>query len=341
MAIYLGILLFAFITASIAIVPYIDLLYRLRFLNRAPIHPATPLEDTEFSALSQKDQWKIGTPIGGGVLIIVLVSLLFYLLFPMLIKFGVYITSVFPRRPQLNVIFFTFISFGLVGLYDDLIKVFHLAPRSDWKIKTAFEIIFSLLSAYLIRTTLHVGMVYFPLLGILHLGWLYIPVAGAIIFFFCRAMDITDGMDGLSSGLLIICLMAFWAISVSILDTVLSTFIALWIGSLLAFLYFNIYPARIWLGNAGSLSFGATLAVTGLLLGKISVLFLIGGIFALEAFMHYSQRLSYLLFKRRLFPVTPLHYYLESQGWSEPKIVQRLWLVGIILDFVGLWLATA
>jgi phospho-N-acetylmuramoyl-pentapeptide-transferase len=341
MAIYLGILLFAFITTSIAIVPFIDLLYKLKFFHHEDNLPATPLEKPQFTALGKQNTWKFGTPTGGGILLIILISLLFLLLFPLLIRFGVYITSVFPIRPQLNVIFFTFISFGLLGLYDDLLKVFNLPHRPYWKQKAIFQIFLSLFSAFLIYTNLHVEILYLPFFGVLHLGLWYIPIAGSIIFFFCRALDITDGLDGLASGVLLICLLAFWAISVTALDTVLSTFIALWIGCLIAFLYFNVYPARIWLGNAGSLSFGATLAITGLILGKTFPLLIIGGVLIIEALMHYSQKLSYIFLKRKIFPVAPLHYFLENRGWSEPKIVQRLWLVTIILAFLGLWLATA
>lgn len=341
MAIYLGLLLFSFITSCIAIVPFIDLLYKLHFFHREPIVPATPLEKPEFTEISNKDKWKLGTPTGGGVLLIVIVSLLFSFLFPLLIRFGVYVTSTFPIKDQLNVIFFTFISFGLLGFYDDIVKVFNLSPSPSWRKKAVFEIIFSIISAVMIYSNLHIKMIYFPILGIVQLGIYYIPVAAIIILFFCRAFDITDGLDGLASGILLICLMAFWAISVTALDTVLSTFISLWIGTLIAFLYFNVYPARIWLGNAGSLSFGATLAVTGLILGKTFPLIFIGGIFALEAIMHYGQKLCYYLFHRQLFAVTPLHYFLESKGWPEPKIVQRLWLSTIALVFFGLWLATA
>jgi phospho-N-acetylmuramoyl-pentapeptide-transferase len=341
MAIYLGILIFSFIITCIAIVPFIDLLYKLHFFHREPIIPATPQENAEFAAISTRDKWKLGTPTGGGVLLILMVSLLFLLLFPALIRFGVYITSTFPIKDQLNVVFFTFISFGLLGFYDDIVKVFKLSPNPQWKRKANFEIIFSLLSAVMIYSNLHIQMIYLPFIGVLQLGVFYIPVAAMIILFFCRAFDITDGLDGLASGILMICLLAFWAISVSALDTVLSTFISLWIGGLIAFLYFNVYPARIWLGNAGSLSFGATLAVTGLILGKTFPLLFIGGVFVIEALMHYGQKIFYLLFHRKLFTITPLHYFLESKGWSEPKIVQRLWLATIALAFFGLWLATA
>jgi phospho-N-acetylmuramoyl-pentapeptide-transferase len=128
-------------------------------------------------------------------------------------------------------------------------------------------------------------------------------------------------------------------LSASILDVTLSVFLALWIGSLVSFLYFNVYPARIMLGDVGALAFGATLAVVGLLLGKVVALVIIGFIFVLEA----ASSLLQLLYKRfkgkKLLPAAPLHLTLQSHGWEEPKIVQRAWLVQIMLTLFGVWLA--
>ena len=115
-------------------------------------------------------------------------------------------------------------------------------------------------------------------------------------------------------------------------------FLALWLGAIISFLYFNVYPARIWLGNSGSLSFGATLAVIGILLGKTTALFVIGMIFAVEAFSQIIQVIFVALSKKPIFPVTPVHYWLQSLGWSEPKIVMRVWILTLIAAVFGLWL---
>lgn len=136
-----------------------------------------------------------------------------------------------------------------------------------------------------------------------------------------------------------IALFAFWYLSSSILDTPLSIFIALWLGSLIAFLYFNVYPARIFLGDVGSLAFGATLAVVGLLLGKIIALMIIGGIFMLELISSFIQLSSKQFLNRKFFPVAPLHLWLQHLGWEEPKIVMRAWLASIMMSVFGLWLA--
>ena len=103
--------------------------------------------------------------------------------------------------------------------------------------------------------------------------------------------------------------------------------------------YFNIYPARIILGDVGALSFGATFAVIGLILGKPFTLVIIGGIFVIEAATSLLQLASKRFRHKKLFSVAPLHLYLQYIGWEEPKIVMRLWLAGMMLAVFGLWLA--
>ncbi len=343
MALYLGILIFSFIVTSIAIVPFIDYLYRLRFTRRDERAEVQPGDTVEFRKLHAQHSRKIGTPIGGGVLIIFLVSLLYALLYPLISRLGVYITSAFPVKEELNIIFFTFISFGLLGLYDDLMKMFGYAKTGFFGLRIRHKLIIQILLSTTIASMLYfnlrIHIINVPNIGVLNLGWLYIPLAAFLITTFTNAFDIADGLDGLSCGALLICLLALWALAVASLDTPLSIFIALWIGSLIAFLYFNVYPARIWLGNAGGLAFGATLAVVGLLLGKIVALLIIGGIFIIEGASSLLQIISFKVFKRRLFPLAPIHHLLQIRGWEEPKIVMRAWLAGIMLAIFGLWLA--
>ena len=186
-----------------------------------------------------------------------------------------------------------------------------------------------------------VQIVYVPLVGTtLNLGFWYIPFAAFVIVSFTNAFNITDGLDGLAGGLLMICLIAFGVIAAGNLDTPLSLFIALWLGALIAFLYFNTYPARIWLGDTGALSFGATLATVGLLTGNIVALLVIGGIFVIEIASSAIQILGWKILKRPIFPLAPIHHSFLAKGWEEPKIVMRAWLAGIILAIFGLWLAT-
>ncbi|MEO6508962.1 MAG: phospho-N-acetylmuramoyl-pentapeptide-transferase, partial [Patescibacteria group bacterium] len=118
-----------------------------------------------------------------------------------------------------------------------------------------------------------------------------------------------------------------------------SIFIAVWIGGLVAFLYFNIYPSRIFLGDAGALSFGATFAVIGLILGKTFALPIIGGVFVLEVGSSFIQLMGKRFLKKKLMPVAPLHLFFQMRGWEEPKVVMRMWLFGILFAFFGLMIA--
>lgn len=337
----LGILILSFILTSVAIVPFINLLYSLKFQRknqhtRDAFGVLTPIFD-------KFHKGKTGTPIGGGLLVILVVSVLFALLFPLLSTFGIDITVVYPLRNELNVIFFTFLSFGLLGLYDDIKKFFGFQKQGFFGLRMWHKLVLQLILAFIIACMLYFGLqisiLNIPFLGYINLGWLYIPFSMFVIVAFTNAVNVTDGLDGLAAGVLMICLFGLWFLSASILDTPLSMFIALLIGALIAFLYFNVYPARVMMGDVGALSFGATLAVIGLLLGKVMALGIIGGIFVVEIFSSFVQLFSKKVFKRKVFRVAPLHLWLQQHGWQEPKIVQRAWMTGIILTLVGVWLA--
>ena len=205
--------------------------------------------------------------------------------------------------------------------------------------KFTIQWILALIASLMLYFNLGIDIFYVPFLGTFHLGWLYVPLASTIIVSFTNAVNITDGLDGLAVSVLMVALFAFWFLSASILDTPVSFFLALWLGSLISFLYFNIYPARIWLGDVGALAFGASLAVVGLLLGKIMALVVIGGIFITEILTSLLQLLSKKFTGKKLFPVAPLHLWLQLKGWQEPKIVSRALLASIMLAIFGVWLA--
>jgi len=341
MALYLGLLIFSFLITSLLVVPFINFLYRVRFLRR--VQTTRDFLGMHSKIFDRFHKHKAGTPVGGGLLIIFVVSVLYALVFPFISFFGVFISSYFPIKEELNVLFFTFIGFGLLGLYDDIKKLFGFKYSGFFGLRLRHKFVIQWLLAFTIALLLYknlgINFFYIPFVGIVHLGFWYIPLAAFIIVAFANAFNITDGLDGLSSGLLMICLFAFWILAGQSLDTSLSVFIALWLGALLAFLYFNVYPARIWLGDVGALSFGATLAVVGLLIGKTMALVVIGGLFIFEAGSSLIQMIWKKIFKRKLYTVSPFHLWLQNKGWEEPKIVSRAWLAGIILALFGLWLA--
>ena len=199
------------------------------------------------------------------------------------------------------------------------------------------------LLAFVIATALYymagINNIYISGFGNFVIDFWYIPLAAFIIVSFANAYNISDGLDGLSAGLLLICLFAFLALTSRSLDLTLASFIGIWIGALFAFLYFNIWPARIFLGDAGSFAFGATLAVVGLLTGKILALAIIGGMFVIIVASSLLQILSKKFLKRKILPVSPIHMYFKYVGWEEPKIVTRFWLAQGLFAIFGLWIA--
>jgi phospho-N-acetylmuramoyl-pentapeptide-transferase len=340
-AFYLGILIVSFLITSIAIVPFIDALYRVKFQRKKQI---------TIDALGKRSpifdkfhQHKAGTPVGGGLLTIGVVSFLFALVYVLTVLSGKTVVHVYPIRREISVIFFTFLSFGLLGFYDDLKKFFGFEKTKFFGMRLSQKFLIQWILAFIIAFMLYSGLgiqfLYVPFLGIIRMGWVYVPFAAFTIVSLANAVNITDGLDGLAAGILTICLFGFWILSASILDTPLSIFISLWIGSLIAFLYFNVHPARIFMGDVGALAFGATLAVVGLLLGKVIGLVVIGGLFVVEVLTSALQLLSKKFLHKKLFPVSPFHLYLQNIGWEESKIVMRAWLAGIILTIIGLWIS--
>ncbi len=338
----LGLLMLSFLLTSVLIVPFINFLYSLRF-QRADqktidaFGKRTPIFDKFHGN-------KAGIPVGGGLLVIMVVSILFALALPVLGFLGVDITSNYANiQAEVNILFFTFLSFGLLGLYDDIKKFFSFSDGRFFGLRMQHKLFLQLFLAGIIAALLYfslgISFLYIPFLGTIELGMLYMPFAAFVIVAFANAVNITDGLDGLAAGILMISLFGLWFLSASIIDVPLSVFIALWIGSLVSFLYFNVFPARIFMGDVGSLAFGATLAVIGLLLGKTIALVVIGFIFVAEIASSLFQLLSKRFRKQKLIPAAPLHLFLQQYGWEEPKIVQRAWLLQVMLTLFGVWLA--
>lgn len=340
----LGILIFSFLITSVLVVPFINLLYRLKFLRGK--EGGGGRKASLFDKLHDK---KAGTPTGGGTLLIAVVTILFLIIFPMASYFGVYIKSSYNLQNELLVLFVTFLSFALLGLVDDYAKIFG-KPRPGTfgsfigmsrGVKFGLQWLLAFIVAGLLYYKLGIHILHLPLIDrVFDLGFFYVPFAAFVIVFFTNAFNFTDGLDGLAGGLLMIYLFAYLIIAAGNLDTPLSLFITLWLGAIIAFLYFNTWPARIFLGDAGALSFGSTIAVIGLLMGNIGALIVIGGLFIVEAASSAIQIVGWKVLKRRIFPLAPIHHTFLAMGWEEPKIVMRAWLAAIVLAIFGLWLAT-
>lgn len=330
----LGLTLLSLFFTGVLIVPFIDFLYKIKL--RRQKQNTRDMFDKPTPVFDKYNQWKVGTPFGGGVLIIGVVTVL------SLWSYGIF--SVEANIWEVFVLLFSLIGFGILGFYDDLKKLVENPGKYHFfglrfRHKFIIQWILALIIASILYFKLGYASVFISGFGQLDLGYFYIIMAATAIVSFVNAFNITDGLDGLAPGLLLICLGAFLAISSAQLNSTLGIFIAVLTGSVAAFLYFNIFKARIWLGDVGSMSLGASLAVIGLLSGKILALAVIGGVFIIEVGSSLLQLLSKKYLGRRIFPAAPFHLLLLKKGWEEPKIVMRFWLFGFFFAILGLYIA--
>lgn len=330
---FLGLLLLSFFISAVLFVPFIDFLYKLK-INRTNENKRVDTQNHTTPITAKLLSHKQRKPIGGGGLIIAVTTIL------SLWSFG--LLGIDAKPAELFIILFAMLSFALLGLYDDIRKninhdklgIFWLR----WRHKLIVEVALGLFIGLYFWKILGYDFINIHWFGLVEIGFLFVPLTAFVVVAFANAYNITDGLDGLSSGVLLICLLAFMVLAAQLLHPSLALFLAIWIGSLLAFLYFNVYPARIELGDTGALAFGATLAVVGLLTGRVFALAIIGGVFIIEVLSSFIQMLSKHYGGRKFFTVAPLHLWFMNRGWEEPKVVVRFWLAAILFAIFGLWL---
>lgn len=178
-----------------------------------------------------------------------------------------------------------------------------------------------------------------PLVGNVHVGIFY-PIV--IFFMFLAVLNFVafaDGVDGLAGGLAAIAFAALWVVSVALKYNSLAGFCASFVGALIPFLYFNVNPARIFMGNVGSHVLGAALVTLGVVLHREVAVLVIIAVFLLDGLSSPLQQLSVKLTGKRLFRMAPIHHHFELLGWSEPKVTMRFWLFGIFFAFAGIFIA--
>jgi phospho-N-acetylmuramoyl-pentapeptide-transferase len=276
-------------------------------------------------------QSKAGTPTMGGLLLIAVVVVLFFFL------------RGFPERGVVAVIA-TLLLVGILGAVDDYLNA-RTGEGISARQKMLWLVVVAAIAAFQIQSTYAIKDIAVPFVGSVSIDpWLYIAFAAFAIISAANGVNITDGLDGLAGGTLAFAFIAY--LLVALLNEPqqpnLATLCALVVGSLLGFLWFNVHPAQVIMGDSGSLALGATLAVTALITGQILVLPLIGFIFVIET---GSVVLQVGYFKltggRRIFRMSPLHHHYELSGWDEEKITLRFWIVGIIAGLIGVTLFLA
>lgn len=228
-------------------------------------------------------------------------------------------------------------SFFVIGLIDDLIKIKSKNPKGlSGYIRLFLEIITVLLILNYLGYEQH-SLWKISLLNIklLPLGFLFIPFVIFVVVGGANSVNMSDGLDGLASGLVMMGMSPFLIISLVENELGIALFLMSLIGSLFAFLFFNFHPAKIFMGDAGSLPLGASLALSSFLLNKEILLLISGGIFVFETISVILQVVSYKTRKKRIFLMAPFHHHLELKGFPEWKVVMILYVVGFVLSIIA------
>jgi len=233
---------------------------------------------------------------------------------------------------------------AIVGLLDDIINVRGQGKgvaglRSSFKFMMITAIALAL--GWFFFARLGFDAVHVPFLGDFTLGWLIVPLFAFAVVATSNAVNISDGLDGLAGGLVSVAYGSFGIIAILQGQFILAGFCFTVVGALMSYLWFNIYPARFFMGDVGSFALGTSLGVVAMLTNTLFLLPIIGLIFVIEIGSSLAQIISKKLFHKKIFLSAPMHQHLEASGWPETKVTMRFWVIGYIMAFVGVLLALA
>ena len=260
---------------------------------------------------------------------------------------------------NINILFCVYVavSFGLLGAFDDYKKIkYSNSSGISSKFKIILQIVLSIIGVVIYVNFIdyqNITNLYFPFFKnlIINLGWFFIPFAIFVIIGSSNAVNLTDGLDGLATVPVILVAACFAFISYVTGNIVFSDYLQIpyiegtgevaifcgaIIGSCLGFLWFNAPPAKIFMGDTGSLSLGGSLGAVGIITKHEIVLAITGGLFVLEAVSVMVQVISFKLTGKRIFKMAPIHHHFEKKGWPESTVVIRFWIISIILAMIGL-----
>jgi phospho-N-acetylmuramoyl-pentapeptide-transferase len=286
---------------------------------------------------------KSGTPTMGGVLIWGTV-LFFCLLFFYLAKFlpwEIFDDLNFLTRQETLLPLGALVATALVGLFDDWLDVrgkgAFLGGGLNMGHRLIIYTLIALVGAWWFYFKLDWDLFHIPFLGTYSIGWLYIPLFISVIVATSFSVNETDGLDGLAGGVLLTSFAAYGAIAFVMERYDLATFCGVIVGALLAFLWFNINPARFYMGDTGAMSLGVTLGIIAMLTNSALILPIIGLVFVMESASVIIQLSSKKLRGgKKVFRSAPIHHHFEAIGWSEPKIVMRFWVIAGVTSVIGL-----
>ena len=314
-------------------------LYKHKLWKKVARQKAISGEDaTVFNNLHKEKE--VGTPRMGGLLIwitVVFITFLFSLLsliFPntWLVQFN------FLSRTQTWLPLFTLVVASIVGLVDDLLVVKgwgkYIGGGISFRKRLLIVILIGLIGSIWFYQKLGWDMVYVPFVGDVSIGLWYIPLF-IMVTIACWSGGIIDGLDGLAGGTFASIFGAFTIIAFSVGKIDLAAFCAVITGTLIAFLWFNIPPARFYMGETGILGLTAVLSVIAFLTDSVYVLPIIAGLLVVEVLSVIIQLASKKFRKKKIFLSTPIHHHFEAIGWPSYKVTMRAWIIGIVLAFIG------
>lgn len=271
-------------------------------------------------------QKKAGTPTMGGIMIVIALTIS-ALIFA-------------NHNMDLFLLLFVTLGFGMIGFLDDFIKIYfkrNLGLTSLQKLLGQL-IVASIFYLLLVRIGIST-VVNIPIIDLnIDLGWLYFPFVLFILVGSSNGVNLTDGLDGLLSGVSAIAFGAYTIIALFLSKYDIAIFSAAVVGALLGFLVYNAHPAKVFMGDTGSLALGGAIAAIAIMTKTEFLLIIIGGIYVIETLSVMIQVVSFKTRGKRVFRMSPIHHHFELLGWSEWKVVTRFWLLGIIFAILGVYI---
>jgi len=295
-------------------------------------------EASVFYSLHKERETKV--PRFGGLLIWAVPTLMILVLFFLseISGNGFFEKINFLSREQTWLPLFALVSASLLGLADDILQVTgkgkYIAGGMTFKKRLLMVSLIGSIGAWWFYSKLGWSAIFFPFIGAVDIGWLYFPLF-ILAMLGCWSGGVVDGLDGLAGGTFASIFMGFSVISLFNGQADLAAFCAVIAGSTLAFLWFNIPPARFYMGETGAMGLTCTLAVVAFLTDSVVVLPVIAGILVAESGSVIIQLLSKRIRKKKIFLCSPLHHHFEAKGWPAYKVTMRFWVVGVILAIVG------
>lgn len=228
---------------------------------------------------------------------------------------------------------------GLVGLIDDIFNIRSNGGVAGLQARSKSLLIFlvSLIGGWWFFVKLGVDAITVPFFGVVVLGWIIVPLFILVVISTANAVNISDGLDGLAGGLAVIAFATYGLIALMEGETGVAAFCVTLVGALLSYTWFNVYPARFFMGDAGSFALGTALAVVAMLTDTVLLLPIVGFVFVVEAGSSLIQITSKRLRGgKKVFKIAPIHHHFEASGWPEAKVTMRFWLIGVMCAMLGL-----